>query len=513
MRLEDYLDKGASLRPDGPCLTMEGRSLSYRDVQRHSHKVAHALAASGIRPGEHVAILADNDAIAFASVFGIARAKAVWCPMNPRNGSSENVQVLQNFDCVALLFHSRFADIVAEFRRELPLLKVLVCLDAELTFAPSLEACLRDAQDSGFSADPAGDVVMIAATGGTTGVPKGVLLSDRNLETMTAHTLIGYPFNERPVYLAMAPLTHAAGVLTLPIMALGGEILVMPKADIGLFLSLIEQERVTHTFLPPTLIYMMLDHPELDRVDLSSLKCFWYGAAPISSARLAEALTRVGPVMAQLFGQSEAPMMISMLAPADHFMPDGSIAHQRLASAGRPGPLVEVATMSAAGELLLRGETGEIVVRGSIVMKGYYKNPEATREASSNGWHRTGDIGYIDPDNFVFLVDRAKDMIISGGFNIYSAEVERALMQYPGVQDCAVFGVPDDKWGERVCAVIQLREGSSVETEALLAAVKSDIGSIKAPKSLEIWPDLPRSPVGKILKKDIRRLVINRVPD
>ncbi len=346
---------------------------------------------------------------------------------------------------------------------------------------------------------------MIVGTGGTTGRPKGVQLTGTNLETMTAITLMSYPFEGRPVYLALAPLTHAAGVLCFPVLALGGEIVVMRSPDIGAFLGLVETHRVTHTFLPPTLIYMALAHAALDTTDLSSLQCFWYGAAPMSAARLEEALTRIGPVMAQLFGQTEAPMMISTMSPSDHFLPDGSVAHDRLSSAGRPAPLVTVSIMSADGGLLPRRETGEIVVRSSLVMAGYYRDPEATAEASAHGWHHTGDVGYLDDDNFLFIVDRAKDMVITGGFNVYSTEVEQALMAHPAVQDCAVVGLPDDKWGERVTAVLQLRAGQQVDADEVTAFVKARIGSVKAPKQVEIWADLPRSKVGKVLKTDIKQ--------
>ena len=219
---------------------------------------------------------------------------------------------------------------------------------------------------------------MIVGTGGTTGRPKGVMLTGTNLETMSAITLMSYPFEGRPVYLALAPLTHAAGVLCFPVLALGGEIVVMRTPDVGGFLEHVERHRVTHTFLPPTLIYMVLGHPALDSTDLSSLQCFWYGAAPMSAARLEEALTRIGPVMAQLFGQTEAPMMISTLPPRDHFRADGSVALERLSSAGRPAPLVTVSIMAEDGSLLPRGERGEIVVRSSLVMAGYHRNPEAT---------------------------------------------------------------------------------------------------------------------------------------
>ena len=332
---------------------------------------------------------------------------------------------------------------------------------------------------------------MIVGTGGTTGRPKGVMLTNANLETMTALTLIGYPFEGRPVYLALAPLTHAAGVLCFPILASGGEVVIMRAPDVGGFLALVERHRVTHTFLPPTLIYMVLAAPALDTTDLSSLQCFWYGAAPMSATRLEEALVRIGPVMAQLFGQTEAPMMVSTMAPADHFEADGSVATRRLSSAGRPSPLVTVAIMDPDGALLPTGQRGEIVVRSSLVMAGYYKDPQATADVGRHGWHHTGDIGYLDEDRFLYIVDRAKDMIITGGFNVYSTEVEQALSAHPDVQDCAVVGRPDDKWGERVVAVVQPHPGTAPDPADLMAFVKERIGSREDPQG---DPRLARPP-------------------
>ena len=510
MRLVDYLDKGASLGEASPCLTMGTVNYSYGDVQRISHRVARALQRSGIHAGDKVAVLSSNDALAFACVFGISRAGAVWCPVNPRNEASENRFVLDAFDCSCLIFHSAYAPMVDQMRANLPKVRVFVCLDAVSPFAPSWNEWVEGVGDETVDIPTIDDLAMIAGTGGTTGQPKGVMLSGRNLETMSALTLMGYPFEGRPTYLALAPLTHAAGVLTFPVMAHGGRVVIMPKPDLSEFLALIERHRVTHTFLPPTLIYMLLQHEKLASTRLDSLQCFWYGAAPISAARLEEALTRIGPVMAQLFGQTEAPMMISMMSPKDHFNADGSVARERLSSAGRPGPLVLVATMNADGELQSHGETGEIVVRSSLVMTGYYKDAKATAESGRFGWHHTGDIGRIDADGFLYIVDRAKDMIITGGFNVYSVEVEQVLMQHPDVQDSAVIGLPDEKWGEKVCAVLQLHAGREADAAEIQAFVKARIGSVKAPKLVEIWADLPRSKVGKVMKKDIRAEMLKR---
>jgi acyl-CoA synthetase (AMP-forming)/AMP-acid ligase II len=315
---------------------------------------------------------------------------------------------------------------------------------------------------------------------------------------------MSYPFERRPRYLALAPLTHAAGVLCFPVMTLGGEIVVMPSPDLTEFVHLVEEKRITHTFLPPTLIYLLLDNITLDTADTTSLQCLWYGAAPMSTARLEEAIERIGPVLGQLFGQSEAPMMISTMAPADHVRSDGTLAKERFASAGKPTPLTQVSIVDSSGRLLPRGERGEIVVRGPLVMAGYYKNPSATEEASRDGWHHTGDIGYLDEENYLYIVDRAKDMIISGGFNVYSAEVEQALMSHPAVLDCAVVGLPHEKWGEQVTAVVQFHRGQSVPPAELREYAKGLLGSVKAPKQLLVWPDLPRSKVGKVLKAEVK---------
>jgi fatty-acyl-CoA synthase len=508
VRLVDYLDKGASLGGDAPCLTTDGRSSSYGEVRELSFRIAAALDRHGVAAGDSVAILSANDPVAFSCVFGISRAGAVWCPVNPRNEAAENRELLALFGCGTLIFQAHFAPVVERIRAELPLLHTLVCLDGEVDGALSWESFLGSS-DQVVDRAPVDDLAMIVGTGGTTGRPKGVLLTGTNLETMTAITLMSYPFPQRPVYLALAPLTHAAGVLCFPVLAHGGEIVVMRTPDVGAFLGLVQRHQVTHTFLPPTLIYMVLDHPGLDRTDLGSLRCFWYGAAPMSAARLEEALLRIGPVMAQLFGQTEAPMMISTMAPRDHYRGDGTIARERLSSAGRPAPLVTVAVMAEDGTLLPPGERGEIVIRGSLVMRGYHHDPAATAEASRFGWHHTGDIGYLDADSWLYIVDRAKDMVITGGFNVYSTEVEQAVMRHPAVADCAVIGLPDEKWGERVTAVVQLRAGQQLDPAELIAFVKDGIGSVKAPKQVEVWSDLPRSKVGKVLKTEIKHVLVS----
>src|SRR5690606_7391320 len=220
--------------------------------------------------------------------------------------------------------------------------------------------------------------------------------------------------------------------------------------------------------------------------------------------KLKQCLEVFGPVMTQCFGQAEAPMLCTYLSPQEHLVIGDLEKEKRLSSCGRPTLLTPVAIMDDDGKLLARGERGEIVVRGSLVMPGYYKNPEATKEVSAFGWHRTGDAGYIDEDGYVYIVDRKKDMIISGGFNISPSEIEQVIWSHPGVQDCAVIGVPDEKWGEAVKAVIERRPGGNVTEQEILELCRRSLGSVKTPKSVEFWDELPRSPVGKVRKKDIR---------
>ena len=382
MRLTEFLDKGVSLGAEVPCLTAAGRTLTYGDVQRLSWRIARALDRSEVGPGDKVAILSANDPIAFSCVFGISRAGAVWCPVNPRNEAAENRDLLDFFDCRCLIFQAAFAPLVAKILPDLPNLTILVCLDGEQPGAVPFDDWIGPEAAEPYQAESADDMVMLVGTGGTTGRPKGVMLTGHNIETMSALTLMSYPFLPRPRYLALAPLTHAAGVLCFPVLALGGEIVIMPKPDLAEFLALAERHRITHTFLPPTLIYMLLDHHDLPATDLTSLQCLWYGAAPMSASRQ-EALTKIG-------------------------------------------------------------------------------------------------------------------------FNVYSAEVEQVILGHSAVQDCAVIGLPDEKWGERVTAVLQLRPGQTVTADEVRRYAKERLGSVKAPKQVEVWPDLPRSKVGKVLKTDVK---------
>ncbi|MEJ3652488.1 AMP-binding protein [Actinomycetes bacterium KLBMP 9759] len=517
MGFVDHLDKGASLGRDAPCLVTDDEVLTYGEVQDLSWDVAGALARSGIQPGEAVAVLSENDVLASACIFGISRRGAVWCPISTHCDADELRRLLDLVDCACLIFQSAFAPLLSRIAAQLPALRVLVCLDAEAPSLPSLESWLEpDPDDDGGTSgedrvDAPGpdDIAIIAGTSGTTGTPKSVVITGRAVEAMVAGVLVGYPFDGRPTFLAMSALTHAAAGLCLPIMALGGRIVVMQKPDIGRFVDLVVEQRVTHTFLPATLVGAVLRHPGAAVADLSSLQCFWYCGGTMPARVLEEAITTIGPVMAQLYGQAEAPLVIATMAPRDHVDRDGTIARRRLTSAGRPSPLVTVGIMDEDGTLLGPGERGEIVVRGSLVMAGYLKDPVATVEARRHGWHRTGDIGYLDDDGFLYLVDRAKDVVVSGGSSVYTAEVEHALMRHASVLDCAVVGLPDEKWGERIAVVVQLVDGSALDAgDDVLAFVGQQLATVAAPKQVEVWPELPRSTTGRVRKGEVRDVLM-----
>ena len=504
MRPIDFFDRGASLYPDRACFHDGENAYAYSTVQEMTHRIANGLLAGGLTRETKVAVYSPNTVRGFECVLGVMRAGGIWTPINVRNAVGENIQILNATDCEWLFYHSWFGSHIERIQAEVPGIKHYVCLDGEGQNAPSFDAWISDysARAPDIEQEP-DSVCAVVSTGGTTGVPKIVMLTQANIETMAANFVAAMPYDEPPVHLVIAPITHTAGVICLPLMAYGGTNIIMMMPDLDKILEYIRRFHVTTLFLPPTVIYMLLQHPRVHEYDYSSLRYFLYGAAPMSVEKLKAAIEVFGSVMAQAFGQTEAPIMCTFLSPKDHLVGD-SEKEKRLRSCGRPTLLTQVEIMNDSGSLLGANETGEVVVRGNLVMKGYYRNPEETEKVSAHGWHHTGDVGYKDRDGYVYLVDRKKDMIISGGFNVYPNEVEQVILAHPAVQECAVIGVPDDKWGEAVKAVIEVRPGMQVGEEELIAFCKERLGSVKAPKSVETWDSLPRSVVGKVLKKDIR---------
>jgi len=318
---------------------------------------------------------------------------------------------------------------------------------------------------------------------------------------MTLTEMAEWDWPREPRFLAVTPITHAAGAIVLPVLLRSGTVIVARGFEPQRFVELVARHRATMTFVVPTMIYRLLDEPQLDTAALASLEVVIYGAAPIAPARLADALRRFGPVFMQLYGQTEAPNAITALRRADH---DPQRHPQRLASCGLPIGASQVALLDEAGHEVPAGEVGEICVRGPLVAAGYWNRPDETAQAFRHGWLHTGDLARRDADGFLYIVDRSKDMIVSGGFNVYPREVEDVLTAHPAVAAAGVIGVPDDTWGEAVKAVVVLRTGATVSAEELIALVRERKGPVQAPKSVDFVDALPVTGLGKPDKKALR---------
>lgn len=507
MQLIDLFDRGVGYGRDAACLVEPGgRTLSYGEVQALSYRIANGLHAAGVGRESKVGLLSANHLLTFAAILGIVRSNGIWLPVNARNAPEENVNILARGGCEFLLVHSQFAAQLPLLREAIPALKGIVCIDRELPGVPSLEDWAAQQADTPVRSDAsADDVVAIRGTGGTTGLPKGVLITHRNYTMLFANWYAAMPVARRPVHLVVAPLSHAAGAVAFATCGWGGANVILPSADPAQIIDAIGCYRVTQIFLPPTAIYKLLAHPGVRKGDYSSLRYFVYSAAPMSVNKLREALDVFGPVMVQAYGQAEAPFICTAMSAEDHarILRDPALGH-RLSSCGRASPFVRIGVMDPQGRLLPAGERGEIVVQGDLVMKGYYEDPGKTAEAMKYGWLHTGDVGYQDADGYFYIVDRMKDLIVSGGFNISPSEVEQVLWSLPAVSDCAVVGVPDAHWGEAVKAVVELKAGAQWDNESALAFCRERLGGMKAPKTIEVWEQLPRSAVGKVLKREIR---------
>ena len=512
MRSIDYFDKSAQLHPDREVFVDGEARQTYAEAQAASHRIARAMRAQGVRHQEAVAIYSPNHASILVCMLGLWRAGAVWIPVNTRNALEANAQYLNYVHAGWLFYHSSHAEDAAALKAATPNLRRLICLDRADGEHPSLEAFMASGEDDELVdpapdlGDPTGDpedLVAIIATGGTTGPAKGVRVLNRSWGTMVETVVNAMPC-EAPVCLATAPLTHAAGPVAMAAMAMGATVVILPRFDPLMVMQAIQRHRVTHMFLPPTALYAMLAHPDVGEFDYSSLRYFLLAGSPVSPDKLRQAVQVFGPCMCQSYGQTECHMIATWLPPEVVAAAAAGNHPERLSSCGRATYSVRVELMDDDGRLLPVGEAGEIVARGGLVGGGYFEMPEATAEARAHGWHHTGDVGYRDADGFIFIVDRKKDMIVTGGFNVFSAEVEAAVMELEGVRECAVVGVPDVHWGEAVTAVVALNPGAAVEAEAVIAHCKQRLGSVKAPKAVHVWPEVPRTGAGKFDKKAIR---------
>jgi acyl-CoA synthetase (AMP-forming)/AMP-acid ligase II len=505
--LIDIIDDAFERFSDRVCLQFRDESYTYAQVQEQSKRVAGALSASGFEKGMHAAIYSLNSAKAFILTLGIIRAGGVWIPVNPRNSQVDNVSVLGKMGCQAFFYQDSYAVTLPLVDEAVGGLALSVCID-DVAGNGGVDGWLECAPTAPVRVNhEATDIITIPMTGGTTGLPKGAMLSDRNFRALS-YAICRDIYNgedHKPVVLCAAPMTHVGGRIAVTSIAAGCRYVIKDVIDPQDILQTIQDEKVTDMFLPPTAIYGLLAQPNVREFDYSSLRQLGYGSAPISISQLKKAIEVFGPVMGGGFGQTECPMKVTEFPPQDHFI-DGKIAPEsRLRSVGRATVISEVAILDDDGIPLAAGERGEIGVKGGNVFEGYYNAPEETAKARKNGWHLTGDIGYMDDDGFLFIVDRKKDMIITGGFNVYSAEVEQSMGLLEGIACVAVIGVPSEKWGEEVKAIVQLVPGVEFTDEELMAVCKEKMGGVKAPKSIEFVSELPKTPLGKIDKKMIRK--------
>ncbi len=508
MMLVDYLDRGVHGGPDAPCLERPDGTVALTHAGFHdlTHRVAAALQRDGLRPGDRVAVFSPNDPLALACAVGVIRAGGVWVATNAANREAELSEFLDLAGCHTLVYHEALRERAEVLLADSQTVRSAVALGQGRPSDPDLCDWLAPAGTRVPDLElDSSRTVMFIGTGGTTGRSKAVPLTNRQVHLMSVAFDRHLHEPAPPRFICATPMTHAAGLACFPVIAHGGAVIVHDGVDAPAILTSIERDRATRLFLPPTALYSLLSDPTVRARDYSSLRQLFLAASPIAPERLAEAVDVFGPVVAQTFGQAEAPMICTAFEAAEiaEAAADPTL-RSRLASCGRPSVVARVEIMAEDGTLLGPDQDGEIVIRSDLVFDGYWQNPEATLDGiRPGGWHGTGDIGRRDGDGFVYIVDRKKDMIITGGFNVYPSEVEAVVHTVDGVQDCAVIGVPDEKWGEAVTAVVEPRPDMRVDGPELIALCKSVLGSVKAPKTV-IVRELPRSPVGKVLKRELR---------
>ncbi len=507
MHLIDLLDGSVRNYPHRYALKGAGGDLTYEQLGAATNRVARAFIDAGFDHGSRFAVLSPNDSRAFVALMGGLRAGGAWCNINLRNAVDANTAILGDGQCEVLFYHSMVSEQIPRIKEGAPSLKLLICIDQPDAHGPALDDWIA-AHDDGFldRVVPTGALGFQGSTGGTTGRSKLTQADNSWLYMTVLAWATCWKFDAPPVNLAIAPITHAGGIIAMAQFNFGGTTIMMAAPDITKMLELIQNERVTTLFLPPTVIYLLLAHPQLGSFDTSSLKYVVSAAAPIAPEKVVEGIEKLGPVMCQAFGQTEAGFPLTWIAPEEwaEAARDETKRH-RLSSCGRQVLTARIEVIDVDGKLLGPNELGEIVVRGPTTMQAYLNDPKATAEIQAHGWHHTGDIGYRDEDGYLYINDRKRDLIISGGFNVFPFEVEQVILQHPAVQDVAVIGVPHEKWGEAVHAVVQVKKGAELDVEALIALCKDKLGSVKAPKSVDIWDDLPRSAPGKILKREIRK--------
>ena len=494
---DEFLRYWANDRPDR--LAMEGDDLrySYAELEDATARVASALLAQGLTKGDRVAWFGKNSATYFTLFFGAARAGIVMVPVGWRLAQPEAAFIIDNAEAKILFLGDGFES----------------CADT-LGTRPGLIACYTSerarrevltAPRAEFTPSAPDEAVLQLYTSGTTGNPKGAVLSNRNLFGLRKGSLDNPPehtlWEEDEAVLVAMPCAHIGGT-GLGVMALAAGLpgVVLSEFDPPRVFDAVENRGVTRFFIVPAALALLLNHPDCARTDFSRIKYILYGASPIPLELLRECIAMFGAQFIQNYGMTETTGTICVLPPEDHSVE----GNQRMRSAGKPLPGVEMEIRSLDGRALSPGEIGEICTRSSNNMLGYWKLPEATAATMKDGWVATGDVGYMDEDGYVYMYDRAKDMIITGGENVYPAEVESGIYGHPDVLEVAVIGVPDEKWGEAVKAVCVPKPGATIDADSVISWARERLAGYKVPKSIDVIDALPRNPSGKILRRELR---------
>jgi len=503
MNLRDIIVRNALLHPRRDALVFEGARITYAEFAGRSFRLANALLGLGLRAQERVAVLAPN-CPAYIETFGACEsAGLVVVNLNHRLAARELVAIGQDCEPAALIFHAQYKDHAAALMAALPSIRHAICIDGPQGDALVYEDVLWQAPDT-LPPVPVrdDDIAYLIYTSGTTGKPKGVMLSHRAVVESARAIALETSARTSDTMLIVMPMFHIGGrIEQLSHTLVGATIVLQAAFDPVAVLRAFEEERVTCAHLAPVMVQRLLECPALDTVDRSALRSIHYASAPMPVPTLRRAVAAFGPILTQIYGMTES-IVATLLTPEQHMLEGDAAQTRRLASAGQPFLGCKIRIARPDGSEAGVGEIGEILVQGPGVMSGYWNNSTATANALRDGWFYTGDLGMVDDEHFVFVMDRKKDMIISGGENIYSWEVEEALRSHAAVGEAAVIGVPDPEWGESVKAFVVTR--SDVSVDDLIAHCRANIASYKKPKSIEFVEALPRLFNGKIDKKALR---------
>jgi acyl-CoA synthetase (AMP-forming)/AMP-acid ligase II len=484
-----FFDRAARLWPEAIAVDCGGESLSYAALHARVQALARGLQAQDPAFGSRVGICCHNTVEHLVSWLAVLAAGKTWVPLQPMNASEELVRAIRFTGASLVIVQPETADKLAGA----PARFLMATAEPGEGSTAALERAHAGQAPAPCSL-PLSATQAIKFTGGTTGRPKGVMQPYRAWNTNIATQIAAWSLAPGQRYLAAAPITHGTSTYILPTLATGGTLVLLDRPRPEQTLAALQQQRITTTFVPPTVLYMLMELEAVRDSGYPDLRNLIYGAGPMRPEAIARAQEIFGPCLASTYGQTEAPQIATMISAAELADP------AKHGSVGRETLLSRVEMMDPEGRILPPGETGEIVIRGDLLMTGYWQQPEASAEALRDGWLHTGDLGMKDAEGYVFIRGRAKEMIITGGFNVYPADVETVLGTHPDVVDCAVYGVPDDKWGEAVHAAVQLRAGATADPEALIAFLRARLGPVKTPKSVRLLAQLPRNAIGKLQK-------------